>query len=413
MVASLFVATTKPAHANAKYAGFVIDAKTGKVLYERNADATRYPASLTKMMTLYLIFEDLKSGRIKLSDRVVMTRAGANRPPSKLGIRVGGTLTVEQALLSLVTKSANDVATAVGDKLSGSEAEFAKRMTRKARQLGMNSTTFKNASGLTASGQTTTARDMATLGIALREHFPRRYSYFQTRLFTFGNRRYGNHNKLLGRVRGVDGIKTGYTNASGFNLVSSVQHNGRSIVAVVMGGRTGATPQRADGEADRGLSAESIPWSEEPAGRQSHRARQPARSSPAWPNSKMHRRRPSLAARSAKTYPQPTLRRPTLQPSRPSSRETASLADSKIVTEGWHVQVAAGDNRSELTEMLERIKSRNPILLNSADLYTPKVSRGGSTFYRARFVGFQDKSTARRVCQALKRQRTDCLALAG
>ncbi len=412
MVASLFVATTNPAQANAKYAGLVIDAKTGKVLYERNANAKRYPASLTKMMTLYLIFEDLKSGRIKLSDRVVMTRAGARRPPSKLGIRVGGSLTVEQALLSLVTKSANDVATAVGDKLSGSEAEFAKRMTRKARQLGMNSTTFKNASGLTASGQTTTARDMATLGIALREHFPRRYSYFQTRLFKFGNRRYGNHNKLLGRVRGVDGIKTGYTNASGFNLVSSVQHNGRSIVAVVMGGRTGA---RRNAQMEK-LIAAYLPKASRGAKRlQVARATGSAGNTVVASIAKLDNApTPTFASRSINRTASATYASTaTMSAITPSTRETASLADSKIVTDGWHVQVAAGDNRSELTEMLERIKSRNPSLLSTANLYTPKVTRGGSTFYRARFVGFEDKSTARRVCQALKRQRTDCLALAG
>ncbi|MEL6967966.1 MAG: D-alanyl-D-alanine carboxypeptidase family protein, partial [Pseudomonadota bacterium] len=230
---------SKAIASNPRYAAFVMDAKTGKTLYARNADKQRYPASLTKMMTVYLIFEDLKSGRFKKSDRVVMTRAGARRPPSKIGLRVGRSITMNQAILSLVTKSANDVATAVAQKLSGSEAAFARRMTRKARQLGMRNTTFKNASGLTQRGQTTTARDMARLGIALREHFPRQYRYFRTRLFKLGRARYGNHNRLLGRVRGVDGIKTGYTRASGFNLVSSVRTGGRSIVAVVMGGRTG------------------------------------------------------------------------------------------------------------------------------------------------------------------------------
>ncbi|MEL6751513.1 MAG: D-alanyl-D-alanine carboxypeptidase family protein [Pseudomonadota bacterium] len=240
-IASQIVGLGAPdAHANSKYAGLVMDAKTGKVLYSANANSRRYPASLTKMMTLYLIFEDLKAGKISMKTRVPMTREGARRPPSKLGLRVGQSVSVNQAILALVTKSANDVASAVGGKLSGSEAAFARRMTRKARQLGMNRTTFKNASGLTARGQVTTAKDMATLGLALREHFPRRYKVFQTRLFKFGKRRYGNHNKLLGRVRGVDGIKTGYTRASGFNLVSSVQHKGRSIIAVVMGGRTGA-----------------------------------------------------------------------------------------------------------------------------------------------------------------------------
>ena len=232
---------TKRARGNPKYAAYVIDAKTGKVLHSSSGHAKRYPASLTKMMTLYLIFEDLKAGRIKKSSRLVMTRAGAARPPSKLGLKPGQSISMEQVIYSLVTKSANDVATAIGDKLAGSEKRFAKRMTRKARQLGMKNTTFKNASGLTERGQLTTAADMAKLGLALREHFPVRYRYFQTRVFKLGKRRYKNHNKLLGRVRGVDGIKTGYTSASGFNLVSSVSSRNRRIVAVVMGGRSGGS----------------------------------------------------------------------------------------------------------------------------------------------------------------------------
>ena len=235
----------KKYRANPRYAAYVIDAKTGKVLHSRNGNAKRYPASLTKMMTLYLVFEDLKSGRIKKTGRLVMTKAGWRRPPSKLGLKPGQSISVEQAILSLVTKSANDVATAFGGKLSGTEAKFAKRMTRKARQLGMSRTTFKNANGLTAKGQMTTASDMAKLGLALREHFPRQYRYFQTRNFKLGRRNYRNHNRLLGKVRGVDGIKTGYTRASGFNLVSSVSYGKRRIVAVVMGGRSGRSRNAA------------------------------------------------------------------------------------------------------------------------------------------------------------------------
>lgn len=226
------------AHA-ASYAGIVLDAKTGKMLYGHREDARQGPASLTKMMTLYLLFESLEAGKTAKKTRISISRHAASMPPSKLGVPAGGSIAAEQAILALVTKSANDIAAAVGEHLAGSESAFAKKMTAKARALGMSQTTFRNASGLPNSGQLTTARDMAILGVALREHFPQYYGYFSTRVFAYGKKRMGNHNRLLGRVKGMDGIKTGYTKSSGFNLVSSVERDGRSIVAVVLGGKSG------------------------------------------------------------------------------------------------------------------------------------------------------------------------------
>lgn len=229
------------AHANSKYAGIVIDARSGKTLYAYKADSPRYPASLTKMMTLYMVFDALERGKITKKTRIRMSKTANSRPPSRIAIGTGQTLSVDSAIRALVTKSANNVAAAIGEHLGGSESNFAKMMTKKAHALGMKSTTFRNASGLPNRAQKTTARDMAKLGLALREHFPDQYSYFSTRSFKFGKHRYGNHNRLLGRVKGVDGIKTGYTRASGFNLVSSVNTGGRRIVAVVLGGRSGSS----------------------------------------------------------------------------------------------------------------------------------------------------------------------------
>lgn len=223
------------------YASLVVDAKTGRTLFERNADDLRFPASVTKVMSLYLVFEDLERGRIRLDTRMTMSAECASRAPSKLGLRPGQTIDVEDGIKALVTKSANDVACAFGDNLEGSESAFADRMTRKARAIGMSRSTFRNASGLPNPSHVSTARDLVTLGRAIQDRFPRYYGYFGTRVFQYGNRAIGNHNRLLGRVEGVDGIKTGYTNASGFNLLSSVKNQGRSIVAVVMGGRTGAS----------------------------------------------------------------------------------------------------------------------------------------------------------------------------
>ncbi|MFD1696865.1 D-alanyl-D-alanine carboxypeptidase [Roseibium aestuarii] len=238
-LSGLMALGTGVAQANSKYAGIVVDAKTGKTLYANSADSKRYPASLTKMMTLYVVFEELEAGRLSLKTPLKVSKYAAGRPPSKLGLKPGSTIAVEDAILALVTKSANDVAATVAENIGGSEVEFAKRMTRTARQIGMKNTVFRNPHGLPNDQQYTTARDMATLGQALQDRFPRYYTYFDTRVFTYRGARYGNHNKLLGRVKGVDGIKTGYTRASGFNLVTNVERDGRHIVAVVMGGTTG------------------------------------------------------------------------------------------------------------------------------------------------------------------------------
>ncbi|MFC6656664.1 serine hydrolase [Roseibium salinum] len=237
----LLLGAPASALANSKYAGIVVDAKTGKTLYSSSADEYRYPASLTKIMTLYVVFEELEAGRLSLDSRLKVSNYASGRPPSKLGLKTGTTIKVKDAILALVTKSANDVATVVAENIEGSESKFAERMTRTARQLGMSKTTFRNPHGLPNSRQRTTARDMATLGRAIQERFPQHYGYFKTRSYTYKGRRYGNHNRLLGRVEGVDGIKTGYINASGYNLVTSVKRDGRYIVAVVMGGRTGAS----------------------------------------------------------------------------------------------------------------------------------------------------------------------------
>jgi len=224
-----------------RYAALVVDAETNEVLHADQADSIRYPASLTKMMTLYMLFEALEKGDIRLNDTIEASRRAAVQPPSRLGLRAGDRLTVEQAIGALVTKSANDVALAVAERLEGSEARFAQRMTAKARELGMRDTRYANASGLPDPNQITTARDVLVLSRALMRDFPQNYRYFQTSQFSWRNVYARNHNSLLGRVEGVDGIKTGYTRASGFNLASSAQRNGHRIFAVVMGGESAAS----------------------------------------------------------------------------------------------------------------------------------------------------------------------------
>lgn len=219
-------------------ASIAMCAKTGEVIQEQNADAITHPASLTKMMTLYLTFKAIKEKRLTALKRIPVSERAAKQAPSKLGLKAGTTITVRQAILSLITKSANDAAVVLAEALGGSEPRFARLMTTQARKLGMTKTTFKNASGLPNAQQVTTARDMATLSRSLYKHFPDFYHLFKTQKFAYKGIAHGNHNKLLGKVNGVDGIKTGFINASGFNLAASMMRGNSRIIAVVMGGET-------------------------------------------------------------------------------------------------------------------------------------------------------------------------------
>ena len=221
-----------------KYAALVIEADSGSVLFERYPDAKRYPASLTKMMTLYLLFDELEAGRLMLSSELSVSAQAAGQPPSKLGLASGAKIDVETAINALVVKSANDVAVVVAEGISGSEWKFAQAMTAKARRLGMSNTTFKNASGLPNSTQTTTARDLAILGQRLSQDHPNYFHYFAIKEFAWNGRTYGTHNSLVKTFEGADGFKTGYTQRSGFNLVTSAKRDGTRLIGVVLGGRS-------------------------------------------------------------------------------------------------------------------------------------------------------------------------------
>ena len=222
-----------------RYAAIVIDADTGKVLHQYRSETRNYPASLTKIMTLYMVFDAMKAGKLSPNQRLKVSRKAAAQPPSKLGLRAGQTIRLKHAILALVTKSANDVAVVIAEAMGGSEKKFAQMMTKKAKKLGLHKTTFKNASGLPNNMQKSTARDMARLGQRIIKDFPQYFDYFSTKSFRYKGRTYRNHNKLLSSYNGTDGIKTGFINASGFNLVASVKRNNRRLIGVVFGGRTG------------------------------------------------------------------------------------------------------------------------------------------------------------------------------
>lgn len=456
------IAALLPAQAGAaQYAGIVVDAKTGKTLYSHRDDARQAPASLTKMMTLYMLFEAIDSGSVSKSTRIPVSKRAAAMQPSKLGVPAGGSVSAEQAILALVTRSANDIASAVGEYLGGSESKFAEMMTRKARALGMSQTTFKNASGLPAAGQLTTARDMATLGIALREHFPRHYGYFATRSFKYGKQRIGNHNRLLGVVSGVDGIKTGYTRASGFNLVSSVQRDGRSIVAVVLGGKSGksrnqqmaslikAHMPKASTGADRTLVARkggaaplvvaAVEAPEAPAaglpakgpapvfrvaagdgaGQRIAQAHASAASDDAFDVASIERKLRQLAA---SEVPVPS-RAPVESRTDPIVTASSSQAALAYAPEaeaaaavgimpGWQIQIGATPSRDAAMALLEKAREKVPGALSGVALHTETVEKNGDTLYRARFAGFDSKDAAWAACGQLKKKKFACIALA-
>jgi D-alanyl-D-alanine carboxypeptidase len=224
------------------YAAMVVDAKTGRTLHAVNEDAARIPASLTKVMTLYMLFEQMERGRFSMDSELKVSSYAASQPPTKLGLRAGSTIAVEDAIKSMITLSANDSSVVVAENIAGSEEAFADQMTRKARSLGMGSTRFYNPHGLPHSPPNiTTARDLTILARAIQERFPKYYPLFSMRAFQYGSRTIRGHNRLLGKVEGVDGIKTGYTRASGFNLMTSARSEGRHVVSVVLGGRSGAS----------------------------------------------------------------------------------------------------------------------------------------------------------------------------
>jgi D-alanyl-D-alanine carboxypeptidase len=439
-------------------AAIVVDAKSGKVLYSSNADAKRYPASLTKMMTLYLLFDSLESNQSNLKTRIRVSSHCAGQAPSKLGFKPGQTIGAEDAILSLVTKSANDVACAIGEYLGGTESGFARKMTSRARMLGMSKTVFRNASGLPDPNQITTARDMATLGRALQEHFPDEYKYFSRKSFKWKGQTIGNHNRLLGRVDGVDGIKTGYTRASGFNLVTSVKRDNRYVVAVVLGGDSGKARDNRMAQ----LVKDYVP-----------KATKGARTAPMIAGAPSHDGS-QLVAYAEVDAPVPPKRPIAAEPittasvvgansifalaaveqgdasaseegtsegidvetitsaviasdkvgttieaaaeEMPAPVEIASISEEQAAAaaadiSGWKIQLAATPTEGSAMDILERAKAKAPKALADASPYTETVVKENVTLYRARFAGFAGKDEARAACAQLTKQQFACLAL--
>ena len=448
----LAVQVTVPAEANPRFAAVVVDAKSGKVVFSRNADARRYPASLTKMMTLYLVFEDMKAGRISLNSKLPVSAHAAGQPPSKIGFRPGQSVRVEDAINILVTKSANDVAAAVAEGLSGSVPAFAERMTRKARELGMTRTTFKNASGLPHSEQVTTARDMATLGLRIQRDFPEMYRHFSQRSYSYGGKAYRNHNGLLGKVTGMDGIKTGYIRASGFNLCASVERNHKRIVAVVMGGRTAASRNNYMAgliedmfrTAELTRTGRIAAYAGEPPGLDAAKLKlaslppplprgkpqfgEPADEAPVQAvalaegsdgDSEMELEDAASKVSLAATIASFGEDMRTVEAADSDKSEVivaaaapaTETAQETVVKSGWTIQVGAFPSQEGADTRLEQARKSGIELLSNKPGFTMTREGSGGTIYRARFSGFTE-SHAREACKVLKRNGLDCLALA-
>ena len=389
-------------------AAIVVDSKTGKVLYSSNADTRTYPASLTKMMTLYMLFEAIDSGRVSLSSRIPVSKHAASQPPSKLGVPAGQSIMVKDAILSLVTRSANDMACAIGEYLGGSESAFAAQMTKRARQLGMSSTTFRNASGLPDNAQVTTARDMAILGRALQDRFPNYFPYFKATSFTYKGTKIGNHNRLLGKYPGVDGIKTGYIRASGFNLVTSVNQRDRRVVAVVLGGKTGSARDQRMAEllkryvpnASRGAQ---VAGKILPAGA-------PLLASVPTPRSRPDGDEPLIETGSVQSVA--AIMPEEFRSQGDISDDVIDVAPQPVDTSGWKIQIAATPTEESALQLLDQAKAKGARVLASASPYTEPVVKESVTLYRARFAGFAGKSEARAACAFLTKQKFACYAIA-
>ena len=445
---------------NPPYAAMVVDVKTGKVLHAINEDSLRHPASITKVMTLYMLFEQLERGRYTLESPLTISSFAASQSPSKLGLRPGSTIEVEEAIKAIVTKSANDVACAIGENIAGSESRFAEMMTQKAKALGMSRTNYANASGLPDADQITTARDLTILARAIQDRFPRYYKYFQTRSFAFRGRVIGNHNRLLGNVQGVDGIKTGYTRDSGFNLMTAARLDDRQIVAIVLGGKSGASRDRimadlvrqslprayagarqtpavtevaerarpavvADGASRTRTQVASADDEDVETTASTPRAGQPldigpGRSATTTPGSAGMKWRSGALPGSAQAYA-PSSGQAAFPGGSKSDARLASVdgprteapkpvAGTRITPTAWVIQLGAMDDEDKAKSMLADARARAGGALSKASPYTVKVEHGGATLFRARFSGFAEQDTAQDACNALKRTGFNCFA---
>jgi D-alanyl-D-alanine carboxypeptidase len=400
-------------------AAIVVDMNSGSILYSQAPDMPRYPASLTKMMTLYVLFGYLRAGKVTPSSDLVVTPHAAAQAPTKLGLKPGATISTSDAVKALVTQSANDAAVTIAENLAGTEENFARVMTETARSIGMTGSTFRNASGLPNDDQITTARDMATLAAHLIHDYPEYYEVFETRYFTFNGRKYRNHNHLLFGYKGTDGIKTGYTRASGFNLTASVHRGNKHLVAVVLGGKTGSqrdTAMRSLLDKHFALASDTKPTPAQLLASLVAPPSPPAVQKPAYTLA------PPTPAPAAATAPSADDSTDTdegdvgepaepIKASLPVSEPAPKMPVKRTQYQGaFHVQVGAFMSEVEAENRLGMVQQRASDLLDGHLPFTTSFTKGGAEWYRARFAGFSRES-AQAACAALKKMPLDCAVM--
>lgn len=390
----LSLSLVNQAQANPRYSSIVVDADTGSVLHESNADASRYPASLTKMMTLYMLFEAIEQRKMVLDARMQVSAHAASMPQTNIGLRAGDGISVRDAIPALIVRSANDVAAVVAEALGGSEANFGFMMTDKARKLGMYSTTFRNASGLPNGEQKTTARDLVTLSTRLMRDFSKYYHYFSTQSFSYNGTTYRSHNRMVRNTPGVDGLKTGFIRASGFNVATSAKRGDRRVIAVVMGGQTAAARDQHMAQLlDRGFSQ--------------------GRATQLASNASNARAVPVSAQKTNASTPVP-------KPSHVLEKLPASVVTQQIAqpavnarpqkvampeNDNWAVQIGSYHESDRAHAQAQAAARWIP-----GEVMVTEVEISNRKLYRARLVGLHE-SQARTACQNLTRQGMGCLVV--
>ncbi|MBX9591054.1 MAG: D-alanyl-D-alanine carboxypeptidase [Hyphomonadaceae bacterium] len=425
------------AQVSGRHAVLVIDANTGRIITQSSADDLRYPASLAKLMTLYIVFELIEQGRLSYRTKIRFSANAVAAQPSKLDVEEGTEISLIDAIKALITKSCNDVAVAVAEHIAGSEARFAQMMTQKARQLGMHATIYRNASGLPDPEQVTTARDMLTLALRLQDDFPQHYPLFATRTFTYNGVTYRNHNTMLFSYEGSDGLKTGYTRASGFNLVASVRRGRKHVVGAVFGGATASLRNaamrtylniglmKASNEKTRRPAPRLIAQAKGPPPIVAAPAPQPAQR-PVLQASpprvvEIARVRPVLVAGAPPPPHNPTLHastdgieallaRAAPNPAPPQPIATGS-APARPLPSAFQIQVGAFQSQTEAERQLASIRQRAGALLTNRSAVTHAFKHGDKVFYRARYAGFEAQAAATGACTELKRLSIDCLVM--
>jgi D-alanyl-D-alanine carboxypeptidase len=437
-----FLAFAPVANAKPQFASITVDARTGSILFSDNPDGLRHPASLTKMMTLYVLFQDLKAGRINRNTKFRVSARAAAMAPSKLGLRPGMTITVDEAIKALVTKSANDVAATIAENLGGTESNFAARMTRVARTIGMSRSSFHNASGLPNPDQYTTARDMATLGLRLMRDFPQYYPYFRITEFNFHGRTIRTHNRLVENYAGTDGIKTGYVAASGYNLVTSTKRGDKRLVGVVLGARSSATrgaymmrmleskfalakggatvaalAGSSKGVINPVVSATASASSQTPS--QAEKAQLADAAASAADDQTSDEDQADVASTTPAT---PKVIEASLAPldgkKKPNNKlpfavKSASAEPSTFensITQSWNIQIGAYPDKQQAQAKLTALKGKAIASLEGKAAYTIAIQKSGSTVYRARFAGF-DSETAKKACAKIVSLGEKCVAV--